>query len=159
MLAIGGIARDSEAGQGMACAVLANGRAAEAFQRMVSALGGPEDFIERADAHLPVAPVQVACLPEMSGIVTAMETRAVGVAVVTLGGGRRRADDAIDHSVGLTDMCGLGEEVSADRPLAIVHAADEAAAEAVCSELRAAITIGGETPKPGPAIIDWIGDP
>ena len=158
MLAIGGIATDSEAGRDMACAVLANGRAAETFQRMVSALGGPSDFVERPEAHLPAAPVSVACVPETSGIVTAMDTRAVGITVVALGGGRRRADDAIDHSVGLTGMCALGETVDGDRPLAIVHAADEAAAEAGCSALRAAVRIGGEAPASAPAIIDWIGE-
>jgi thymidine phosphorylase len=159
MLAIGGIAADSEAGQHMACAVLASGRAAETFQRMVTNLGGPSDFIERPEAHLPAAPVSVACVPEAPGVVTAMDTRAVGVAVVALGGGRRRADDAIDHSVGLTGMCALGETVDTERPLAIVHAADEAAAEAACSALRAAIRVGGEAPVPAPAIIDWVGDP
>lgn len=159
MLAIGGIAKDNEAGQHMACAVLANGRAAETFQRMVTALGGPADFIERPATHLPAAPVSMACIPETQGIVTAMDTRAVGVAVVALGGGRRRADDAIDHTVGLTGMCALGETVDGDRPLAIVHAADEAAAEAACSALRTAVSVGGEAPKPAPAIIDWIGDP
>jgi thymidine phosphorylase len=158
MLAIGGIAKDSEVGQDIACAVLANGRAAEAFQRMVTSLGGPADFIERPEAHLPMAPVNMACLPEAPGIVTAMDTRAVGVAVVALGGGRRRADDAIDHSVGLTGMCALGETVDAERPLAIVHAADEAAAEAACQALRAAVRVGDETLKPAPVIIDWIGD-
>ena len=159
MLAIGGIAVDSEAGRGMACAVLANGRAAEAFQHMVTALGGPADFIERAEAHLPTAPVSIACLPDTTGVVTATDTRAVGVAVVALGGGRRRADDAIDHSVGLTGMCALGETVDEDRPLAIVHAADEAAAEAACGALRAAVRVGDEAPKPAPAIIEWVGDP
>lgn len=158
MLATGGIAATGEAGQDMACAVLASGRAAETFQRMVTSLGGPADFIERAETYLPAAPVSMACAPGAPGIVTAMDTRAVGVAVVALGGGRRRADDAIDHSVGLTDMCALGETVDGDRPLAIVHAVDNAAAQAACVALRAAVTVGDAAPKPTPVIIDWIGD-
>ena len=156
MLAVGGIAADSEAGRGMAGAALADGRAAEAFQRMVSLLGGPSDFIERAGTHLPAAPVSLACMPEAPGIVTAMDTRAVGVAVVALGGGRRRADDAVDHSVGLTGMCALGEQVGGDRPLAMVHAADEAAAEAACKALREAVSIGDQAPAPAPAIIERV---
>ncbi|MBE9557825.1 MAG: thymidine phosphorylase [Proteobacteria bacterium] len=156
MLAVGGIAKDSEAGGDMACAVLANGRAAEAFQRMVTSLGGPSDFIERAEAHQPAAPVSVACIPEASGIVTAMDTRAVGVAVVALGGGRRRADDAIDHSVGLTGVCAIGETVDADRPLAIVHAASDADAQAACQALRKAVSSGGDAPAPSPAIIERV---
>ncbi|MDH5558437.1 MAG: thymidine phosphorylase [Alphaproteobacteria bacterium] len=157
MLAIGGIARDSAAGGDMACAVLANGRAAEAFQRMVTSLGGPADFIERAEAYLPKAPVSMACIPETSGIVTAMDTRAVGVAVVALGGGRRRADDKIDHSVGLTGMCALGETVDAERPLAIVHAATDADAQVACKALREAVGVGGEAPVSASAIVERVG--
>jgi thymidine phosphorylase len=158
LLAIGGLAVGPEAGRELAQAVLDDGRAAEAFQRMVAALGGPDDFVERPAAHLPAAPVLMPCLPDSPGIVTAMDTRAIGVAVVALGGGRRRADDAIDHSVGLTQMCGLGGEVSRDSPIAIVHAADEETAEAACASLKAAVAIG-DAPQPAtPTIIERIRD-
>jgi len=156
LLAIGGLAADAEAGRELAQAALDDGRAAEAFQRMVTALGGPRDFVERAALRLPSAPVVLPCLPESPGIVTAMETRAIGVAVVALGGGRRRADDVIDCAVGLTEMRGLGDEVSRDSPIAIVHAADEAAAEAACKVLREVVTIG-DAPSPAtPVIIERI---
>jgi thymidine phosphorylase len=156
MLAIGGLAENSEAGQRMAGPALIDGRAAEAFQRMVTSLGGPSDFIERAEAHLPTAPVVMACMPETSGVVTAMDTRAVGVAVVALGGGRRRADDAIDHSVGLTGMCALGDAMDDNRPLAIVHAASDSDAQAACRALREAVSIGSEAPAPASAIIGRV---
>jgi thymidine phosphorylase len=86
-----------------------------------------------------------------------MDTRAVGVAVVALGGGRRRADDAIDHSVGLTRMCALGETVDLDRPLAIVHAADGESAQAACRALREAVSVGGDTPAIAPVVIERVG--
>lgn len=159
LLAIGGLADNNEAGHDLARTALERGRAAEAFQRMVASLGGPTDFIERSEAHLPAAPVSLACMPQRSGIVTGMDTRAVGVAVVALGGGRRRADDVIDHSVGLTEMCGIGETVDADRPLAVVHAADETAAEDACRALRAAISLGEEAPAASPTIIEWVREP
>lgn len=159
MLVVGSIVATSEAGRAMADDVLANGRAAEKFQCMVTALGGPSDFVERAEGYLPAAPVTMPCVPEAPGIVTAMDTRAVGVAVVALGGGRRRADDEIDHSVGLTQMCALGEAVDGDRPLAIVHAANDSDAAAACSALRQAVRIGEEAPAPSPAIIERIGEP
>ena len=62
------------------------------------------------------------------------------------------------RQVGLTGMCALGEAVDAERPLAIVHAADKVAAEAACSALRAAVRVGDEAPKPAPAIIEWVGN-
>ncbi|MDH3231101.1 MAG: thymidine phosphorylase [Alphaproteobacteria bacterium] len=156
MLAIGGLAPDRSAGEAMARSALEDGRAAEAFQRMVAALGGPSDFLERPDAHLPEAAVGVACAPATAGIVTAMDTRAVGVAVVALGGGRRRADDAIDPAVGLTDMCALGEIVDADRPLAVVHAADEDSAAAACRALRGAIEVGDAAPAVAPVVLERV---
>ena len=64
--------------------------------------------------------------------------RAVGLAVVELGGGRARAADAIDPAVGLTELAPVGAEVSADRPLARIHARNVAQAEAAAKRLRAA---------------------
>ncbi|HEY4191622.1 MAG TPA: thymidine phosphorylase, partial [Mesorhizobium sp.] len=75
------------------------GRAAALFGRMVAALGGPSDFIERADKYLPRAAVEFAVRATESGFVTGIETRNIGLAVVELGGGRRRPDERIDHSV------------------------------------------------------------
>jgi thymidine phosphorylase len=72
------------------------------------------------------------------------------VAIIGLGGGRARETDAIDHAVGLTDVAAPGERVGpGERPLALVHAADEAAAERAVEALRAATTVG-DAPPPGP---------
>ena len=147
MLVLGGLAPDAEAARTRAEVCLADGTAAEAFARMVAALGGPADFLERSADYLPRAPVIVPCPPADAGIVSGMNARDVGVAVVGLGGGRRRASDDIDYSVGLSDVCGLGEEVGPERPLALIHAASEEAAAAAAAELRAAIEVGGAAPQ------------
>jgi thymidine phosphorylase len=156
LLVIGGIAADAETGRELAQAALDDGRAAEAFQRMVAALGGPFDFVERPADHLPAAPVVLPCLGDIPGVITAMDTRAIGIAVVALGGGRRRADDVIDYAVGLTEMRGLGDTVGRDSPIAFVHAADGAAAEATCKALKAAITVGDAPPPATPIIIERV---
>ena len=70
---------------------LDSGAAAERFERMVAALGGPKDFLARAHALLPRAPVLVEAMPEARGFVVGIDVRAVGLAVVELGGGRARA--------------------------------------------------------------------
>jgi thymidine phosphorylase len=156
MLAIGDLTESPEAGREMARAALDDGRPAEIFQRMVSSLGGPADFTARAKRYLPAAPIRIACLPERSGVVTAMDTRAVGLVVLSLGGGRRRAEDTIDHSVGLTDVCAPGEEVGAERPLAVVHAATPDDADAACRSLRAAIAVGDQAPERLPVVVERI---
>ncbi|MGJ3263150.1 MAG: thymidine phosphorylase [Salinarimonas sp.] len=142
MLVLGRLADDRDEGARMMEEAVGSGRAAEAFARMVAALGGPADILERADAHLPRAPVELPVAPARAGTVTRIETRAVGMAVVALGGGRARAQDTIDPAVGLTDLAGIGDSVGGTRPLAIVHARDTQAAEAAAEAIRAAYLVG-----------------
>ena len=59
----------------------------------------------------------------------------LGLAVVGLGGGRTRPQDAIDFAVGLTDLVGLGDKVEAGQPLAMVHARTQEAAEQAVREV------------------------
>jgi thymidine phosphorylase len=78
-----------------------------------------------------------------SGHVNAVDVRAVGIAIVNLGGGRAREDDRVDHSVGLTEVAALGERVEpGGRPLALVHARDEDTARLAMDALRAAYSLG-----------------
>ena len=122
-------------------AALDSGAAAEVFGRMVAAQGGPTDLIQRPDHYLAPAPV---ILPVLSapGVVSGIDVTALGHAVLALGGGRVRAGEAIDPRVGLTGLAKLGEEVGPDRPLAMVHAADDTAAQIAIAAVQAAYTTG-----------------
>ena len=115
LLQIGGLARDEAAALQRVDAVLDDGSALEHFARMVAALGGPTDFCERAAHYLPTAPVQQPVLARQAGWVCAMATRDIGLAVIELGGGRRRASDRIDHRVGFSDFVSLGSARRARR--------------------------------------------
>jgi thymidine phosphorylase len=143
-------------GDGRAAAedALESGAAAERFAAMVDALGGPGDILE-AD-HLAAAPVTKAATPERPGVIAGMNCRDVGLVVTGLGGNRRREDDVIDHSVGLTEIAPVGAAVGPDRPLALVHAASEDEAEAAIAALRAAVTIGDQAPPERPVIAGRI---
>jgi thymidine phosphorylase len=145
-LALGGIAADAEDGAGRIAEALESGRAAESFGEMVAALGGPVDFVERWPDRLPSAPVVIEVGAPEEGVVAAIDTRAVGEIVVALGGGRRKETDRVNPSVGLSEIAALGEEVSPDLPLARVHAANEADAEAAARALVNAFTLGEEAP-------------
>jgi thymidine phosphorylase len=136
---------------------LASGAAAERFERMVAMLGGPGDFLRQADKLLPVAPVIAAAPPPRSGFVEAIDARAIGMAVVELGGGRSRATDAIDPAVGFTRLAGLGAEVSAAAPLALVHARDAAQAGRAGERLAAAYRLGDAPPQTRDPVIERIG--
>ncbi len=142
MLVLGGLADMTAEGDAMAREALASGRAAERFQRMVSALGGPSDFVEEPGRHLPRANVVKPVPAGEEAVVASIDTRALGLAVVALGGGRTRAEDPIDHAVGLTELAGLGDELSPTQPLALIHARDEASAAAAAAAIRAAYSFG-----------------
>ncbi|HEY0519839.1 MAG TPA: hypothetical protein VGC84_10140, partial [Ilumatobacteraceae bacterium] len=156
MLVLVGLATDLVSATEHLAAVRADGSAAERFQKMVSALGGPADLIENPDAHLGVAAVQQPVFAEHSGYVQTIDTRSVGLAIVALGGGRMRVNDPIDHTVGLTDVIGLGEFVDNERPLCIVHARSDAEAAVAAAAIRAACTVGATPPVEGPVIASRI---
>jgi thymidine phosphorylase len=151
-LALGGLAADSEDGAGRIVQALESGQAAEWFGRMVAAQGGPADFIDRWPDRLPSAPVmvEVPCLQE--GFVTAIDGRGLGEAVVHLGGGRLRDKDRINPSVGLSDLAGIGEEMTDGLPFCMVHAATEEDAERAVQAVQAAYTLGPTAPE-DPALI------
>ena len=148
MLVLGGLARDHADATGPVERALDSGAAAERFGRMVAALGGPRDLVERPDRHLAAAPVRRSVAPERAGVVTRVDALTIGLVVVALGGGRRRADDAIDPAVGLTDVRGPGDRVGPDRPLAVVHARSTADAEVAARVLRGAVTVADGPPPP-----------
>ncbi|MEP3046711.1 MAG: thymidine phosphorylase [Roseibium sp.] len=142
LLASGGLAETAEVGCTMMRQAFESGRAAEKFAQMVHGLGGPSDFMEKTELYLANAPVEAPIYADQSGIVTGVDARAIGVAVVELGGGRKAAADVIDHSVGLTSLAGVGNTVDSDAPLAIVHAKSEADAERAAVAIRAAYAVG-----------------
>ncbi|TIR26685.1 MAG: thymidine phosphorylase [Mesorhizobium sp.] len=146
MLQSAGLVSSQQDGLRRATEALAGGRAASVFARMVAVLGGPGDFIEKPEKYLPTAPVELAVMAEQEGFVTGIATRDIGLAVVTLGGGRSRPDDKIDHAVGLTRLLPVGAEARSGEALALVHARTDAEAEAAAAAVRAAYTIGGSKP-------------
>ena len=154
LLQLGGLAPTLAAGQALAEAALSSGRAAECFARMVAGLGGPADVL--TDARLPAAPVQVDLVAPRDGVIASMDARALGLVVVELGGGRRRAGDTIDPRVGLSDIRPLGSLLRAGDPLLRVHAASAAQAQAACQSFLASITLADDAPPVGPVVIETL---
>jgi thymidine phosphorylase len=155
MLVLGSLSPDREDAGRRVEAALSSGRAAEIFARMVAALGGPADVLARPD--LAAAPLVRDVPAPASGTVEAVATRAVGLAVIGLGGGRTRPQDGVDHAVGFTDLVGVGDRVEAGAPLARVHARDEAAAEVASRALAGAYRIGSGAPTPRDAVLERVG--
>jgi len=154
VLVLGELFSDVAEARAAAARALDSGAAAERFGTMVAELGGPADLVDAPSRWLPAAPVVAPIEPSAPGVVSAIDVRAVGIAVVNLGGGRAREDDRVDHSVGLSEVAALGERVEpGGRPLALVHARDRVSAAGAAEAVRAAYVIG-EAPAstPGPVI-------
>nr|WP_155897425.1 thymidine phosphorylase [Aureimonas ureilytica] len=151
-----GLAGSADEGEALATRALASGAALERFGAMVAGLGGPVDFVERMNAYLPAAPVLRPVPAPSAGTVAAMDTRALGLAVVQLGGGRSVPGEAIDPAVGLSAIAPLGTSVQAGDPLGFVHARSEAAAERAVAQVLASVTIGDAAPDRRD-VIDRIG--
>jgi thymidine phosphorylase len=140
LLALGALVEKDEALATVERA-LESGAAAERFGRMVAALGGPKDLLEKPERHLPEAPVRRLAHLERTGSVGAIDARALGLVVVGLGGGRQRAGDTIDPRVGLAEVRGIGEPVGPDAPFAVVHAATDSDAADAIELLRKAVDV------------------
>ncbi len=156
MLLLGKLARTPKAAREKLQAALDSGAAAERFERMVAALGGPKRLLNDPWKHLQIAPLTVAIHPERAGTVRGVDTRAIGMVVVALGGGRTRPSDPVDHTVGLTWLAGLGEAVGPDRPLALVHARSQAQVDQATALVRAAYRLGGKAATPQAAVLDRL---
>ena len=155
MLLVGGIENDRDGARARCDEVVSSGEAAEVFGHMVAALGGPTDFVESHEKHLPHAPVTRPV--HVDGVLAGVNTRAVGNAIIELGGGRRAVGEKLDLSVGFTEFASIGTRLDAERPLALVHAASEADASAASERLLAACTVSAEAPAARAVIYEILG--
>ncbi|NBD95873.1 MAG: thymidine phosphorylase [Gammaproteobacteria bacterium] len=155
-LVAGGLANAVEDAGERVDAALASGRAAARFAAMVEAHGGPADLVDHPQRYLPAAPVALEVFADHAGFVESMDVRALGMAVVDLGGGRRRVQDRIDPAVGLTGLVQVGDEVNTARPLARIHARSDNEAERAAATIRQACRIGGQQPERPPLITERL---
>jgi thymidine phosphorylase len=157
LLVLGGVFADVADARGAAERALDGGAAAERFGAMAAELGGPSDLVAAPDRHLRAAPVVREVSLTEAGTVVRVDVRAVGIAVVGLGGGRARETDPVDHSVGFTEVAALGERVGpGERPLAVVHGRDEASTEQAADALRAAFELGDGPERSVPIVMEVL---
>lgn len=154
MLVLGKLAATPDEGRVRAQAVLDSGAAAEKFARMAAALGGPADFMERSATYLASAPVTLPFKASRSGFLARMDARAIGMALIDLGGGRRKTTDVIDHAVGFSDFRPVGAKLAAGDTVALVHAADEAAATRTLAALEQAVMVAEQPILTRPVVLE-----
>jgi thymidine phosphorylase len=156
MLIVAGSENDHDAARAKIESAITSGNAAEKFSRMVAALGGPADFVENYADYLPKATIIKPVHPGESGILAKVDAHAIGSAIIELGGGRKELGDELDLAVGISDVASIGEMVGTDRPLGVVHAANEDDAELAAEMIRDACTISAEEAADRPVIIEIL---
>ena len=156
MLVLSGLENTVAAAEAKAAKALAGGAAAEIFGRMVQALGGPADLLERPGAYLEPAPILRPVTASESGYLASCDTRGVGLAVIELGGGRSRPDDGIDHRVGFDRLLPLGARVEKGEEIGRVHAASASDAARGADRLARLYRIAPEAPYALPDILTRI---
>lgn len=147
LMLLGKLARNEKTARAKLQAALDDGSAAERFARMIAMQGGPNDIMEHPLKYLCIAPVSRPFTAPVSGCIEFIDTRALGLCIVRLGGGRVQLGSKLDHSVGLSQLCNVGDMVTQGQPLATIHAANEADWETAAAELLLAIKIGRMTDR------------
>ncbi len=105
--------------------VMSNGEAAEKFEKMVQALGGPSDILSSHEKHLKSNAIKKDIFPTKSGWVEKIKTRDLGLILIELGGGRKQTTDKINFNVGYNNILRVGDKVNPKLPLLSVYTKSE----------------------------------
>lgn len=156
LLFLGGLAKNSSEGEIKIKEAITDGYAAERFARMVSALGGPSDFVENYLTHLPEAVHISDLVSTKNGFISQIDVRTIGRVVIELGGGRKQQDDILDLSVGLDQILQLGEAVQPGDIICRIHSGDESVTNSVSESLLSAFTISESRPTSIPVVGELV---
>ena len=152
MLVIAGVTPDRATARARAEDALKSGAALSRFRDVVQAQGGHPGAVDDPAAYLPQAPLRVELAAEREGVVQRVEPRVIGRAITTLGGGRLRVDDVIDHAVGILLHVKPGSAVRAGETLATILARDATTLLPAREALARAIVIGESAPPARPLV-------
>ena len=141
MLDLSGAAASLSDARNKASAALNQGHAAQVFADMVQGLGGPADLLEKPAHYLPQAPIVKPILASVSGYVTGMDVRGIGMCMVGLKAGRTKAEDSIDYAVGLSKMAQLNDYVEQGEVLALAHVRNDEQLHMVQQQLSSLIEL------------------
>jgi len=136
-----GAAADLAAARQALQRVIASGEALARFAAIVEAQGGNPAIVDDPSI-LPQAPVQQVWRAPASGVVSRIEPRRIGRAIIGLGGGRQAVTDEIDPAVGFMITARPGDRVERGEPLATIYARTDASAERAATALLDAVLIG-----------------
>ena len=146
MFFLGDRTKSVEDGRLLAETMIASGQAKEKFKQCIRLQGGDERVIDDPQL-LPQAKSRVDVTSPTAGFLTATNCEQLGTALATLGGGREKKEDAIDHAVGLEFHKRIGDRVEIGEPLATIHYNSDAKLAEAQSLIAASYEIGEAAPS------------
>lgn len=152
MLVLGGLADTAQEGAVRASRSLTDGSALDAFRHVVENQGGRLDW-DREDCGLQLAPLGHVVQAGHDGILQAVDGYEVGMAVVGLGGGRQRREDAVDPRVGLRWNVTIGARVAAGQSLVEILCDDKSAARQAAARIERALSWTDKEVTPAPRLL------
>jgi thymidine phosphorylase len=154
MLMLAGRAKERGVARELIEDAIRTGAAARVMERMVAAQGGDSRVVAEPD-RLVVAP-GVPVVAASGGFVADVDPLEIGLAAVSLGAGRTRADQAVDPSVGIMVKAKPGAAVTPGSVLAVVETHDKAGAADVVERVRRAFKITAEAQRLPPLVLGRI---
>jgi thymidine phosphorylase len=137
-------------------ASIASGAALKKFRELIATQGGDARVVDEP-TRLPQAKFKVALSAMQSGYVTEVDAMGVALAALRLGAGRAKAEDKVDHAVGVSELVKIGERVEVGAPLCVMHANDERALAEARGMLARAVVVGDAAPEVTRLVDEIIG--
>jgi pyrimidine-nucleoside phosphorylase len=155
MVRLAGLEKSLEGARAQVNSALTSGRGLEIFRKMIDVQGGDPRVIDDP-TRLPSVPKRSAVAAERSGFITRLDAEMIGTAACVLGAGRERAEDAVDHAVGVMMHIRVGDAVKAGDRLVELHYRDEGKAAHARELIHAACTIDDAPPAKTELIYEVI---
>lgn len=155
MLRLAGKAETREAGEELYRKAVNNGSALAKFREMVVFQGGDPALVDDPQ-RLPTADQVLPLAAPRSGYLHAMDCTEIGIAAILLGAGRERAEDDINHAVGIEVLKKPGDQVQEGEPLARFHCCQVSRSEEARQRYLQAVDIASQPPPGRPLIAEVI---
>jgi pyrimidine-nucleoside phosphorylase len=155
MFFLGERTKTLEEGRHLAEEMIATGQAKEKFKQGIRLQGGDERVVDDPRL-LPQARSHADVPSQSAGFITAINCEQLGTALATLGGGREKKEDTIDHAVGLEFHKRIGDRVEKGEPLVTIHYNSGAKLAEAQSLIAESYQIGEVPPREKPMLIHRI---
>jgi pyrimidine-nucleoside phosphorylase len=155
MFFLGDRTKSVDAGRLLAETMIATGQAKEKFKQGIRLQGGDDRVVDDPKL-LPQARSHAAVPSPASGFIAAINCEQLGTALATLGGGREKKEDTIDHAVGLEFHKRIGDRVEKAQPLATIHYNSGPKLSEAQSVIAASYEIGETAPSGKPPLVHRI---